>query len=168
MNENKGKLSWKQRVAVFFLIAIPLITVLIAYYLPVIPYVVFSVGILIVILIFGTYGEWDDTVIAKSVVDILKAEAAIVAFGIGLTALVLNTLPKSSNTSLGASILLLGSGFFVFSMIFGALNLFIAERSRLKKWAGWAMIFTLLYGLFGLLLGWSYILKPILDSLFSA
>lgn len=156
----------KRVIGILLLAALPFVVLLIAYFLPVIPYVLFSISIIVVALAFGSVNEWDDSGIASHMVDILKAEAAIVVFGISLGGLVLNNFSQVVNTYLVTSILLLGSGFFVFSMIFGVLNVLIKEESSLKRWAGWAMIITLFYGLFSLLLGWSFVLKPILHSLF--
>lgn len=144
---------------------LPLIVVIFAFYVPMIPPLTFFVGILFLALIFGSVQKWDVSAFTDKTADILKAEAAMVVFGISLGSLVLTNLKDIIDVNRVIGVLLLSSGFFTFSMIFGVLHLLMRPGGMFKKWAGWAMLIALFYGLFLLLLGWSYMIKPIFETL---
>lgn len=154
----------RNSVLALALVSLPLIIVVVAFLLPTIPYVVLSAIIIILALIFGSFSKWDISGFAEKTADILKAEAALVVFGISLGGLVLSNFKDIANVNLIIGILLSSSGFFVFSMIFGVLQMLIKAETTFKKWVGWAMMVSLLYGLFAILLGWSFVIKPIIDS----
>lgn len=155
----------KEKILILLLILLPFLIIVVAFLLPVVPYVLFSILVIFLALIFGSVHKWDDSMFAEKIVDILKMEAAITVFGISLGSLVLGTLSQVINIQLITGILLMSSGFFVFSMIFGVLHLLMKGESSFRRYVGWSMIISLLYGLFFLLLGWSFVLKPIIDTL---